>query len=76
MWCLTGPLSTTDTLAHKDIISMKKLIAEGKLDECKVVLGWETDTRSLLVPFLQGKHSNVNQILTNYSHLNEPINNN
>jgi hypothetical protein len=36
-----------DILPRKDIISMKKIRAEGRLEEIKTVLGWVLNTRSL-----------------------------
>ena len=36
-------------IPRKDIISLKKLRAEGQLSEIKTVLGWELNTRRLLI---------------------------
>jgi hypothetical protein len=43
------PISPKDPIPRDPIISRKKLLAEGKMDECKVVLGWYIHTRSLLI---------------------------
>jgi len=46
---LARPNSDTDVIPRKDIISLKKLRAEGQLSEIKTVLGWELNTRRLLI---------------------------
>jgi len=46
---LSRPLSPEDIIPRKDIISIKKLHAEGQLCETKTVLGWDINTRSLLI---------------------------
>ena len=38
------PVNTQDPIERDDVISVRKLLAEGKLEEVKVVLGWEIDT--------------------------------
>jgi hypothetical protein len=43
------PASTQDIIPRKDIILLKKLQAEGRLEELKTVLGWVINTRSLLI---------------------------
>jgi hypothetical protein len=49
------PLDPINPMPRKDIIAMKKFLAEGKLEERKIVLGWEIDTRSLIVSLPQDK---------------------
>ncbi len=46
---LTRPIDPTDVIPRKDIISLKKLKAEGRLEETKKVLGWNLDTRRLTI---------------------------
>jgi len=41
------PTDSHDIIPRKDIISMKKFRAEGRLEEIKTVLGWVLNTRSL-----------------------------
>jgi hypothetical protein len=46
---LARPASNQDVVPRKDIISIKKLQAEGWLEETKTILGWVIKTRSLLI---------------------------
>jgi hypothetical protein len=46
---LSRPNSDLDVIPRKDIISLKKLCAEGQLSEVKTVLGWTLNTRSLTI---------------------------
>jgi hypothetical protein len=46
---LARPISNRDVIPRKDIISLKKLQAEGQPSEIKTVLGWTLDTRRLLI---------------------------
>ncbi len=46
---LARPLSQEDIIPRKDIISLKKLQAEGQLSEVKIILGWEINTRLLTI---------------------------
>jgi hypothetical protein len=46
---LSRPNSVHDIVPRRDIISLKKLRAEGQLSEIKTVLGWVINTRSLLI---------------------------
>jgi len=46
---LARPSSHQDFIPRKDIISLKKLKAEGRLEETKIVLGWLINTRFLLI---------------------------
>jgi hypothetical protein len=43
---LARPASDQDIVPRKDIISIKKLKAEGRLEETKTILGWVINTRS------------------------------
>jgi hypothetical protein len=49
------PASDQDFLPRKDIISLKKLKVEGRLEETKMVLGWQINTRSLLISLPDSK---------------------
>jgi hypothetical protein len=44
---IARPLDPLDFIPRKEIISMKKIQAEGRLEETKRVLGWDLNTRSL-----------------------------
>jgi hypothetical protein len=44
---LARPLDSNDIIPRKDIISLKKIKAEGRIEEQKTVLGWILNTRSL-----------------------------
>jgi hypothetical protein len=46
---ISQPQDPNDPILRKDIISRKKFIAEGKLEEEKLVLGWKINTRSLII---------------------------
>ena len=46
---ISRPQDPNDPILRKDIISRKKFIAEGKLEEEKLVLGWKINTRSLII---------------------------
>jgi hypothetical protein len=46
---LARPNTNLDVIPRKEIISLKKLQAEGQLSEVKTVLGWNLDTRRLLI---------------------------
>jgi len=49
------PHSSFDVIPRKDVISIKKLCAEGQLSETKTVLGWNLNTRSLLISLPENK---------------------
>jgi len=55
---IARPASLQDIIPRKDIISIKKLQAEGRLEEVKTVLGWVIDTRSLLISLPVHKFQN------------------
>ena len=46
---LARPLLEQDILPRKDIIFLKKLQAEGRLEETKIILGWMINTRLLQI---------------------------
>jgi len=46
---LARPNTNLDVIPRKEIISLKKLQAEGQLSEIKTVLGWNLDTRRLVI---------------------------
>jgi len=46
---LARPLSEKVVIPRKDIISLKKLQAEGRLEETKTILGWVINTRLLQI---------------------------
>lgn len=53
---LSRPLSSSDVIHRKDIISMKKYAAEGRMEEQKTVLGWIINTRTLRISLPPHKH--------------------
>lgn len=50
--------NSLDPIPQKDILSLKKLLAEGHMEESKFVLGWELNTRSLSISLPIDKHRN------------------
>jgi hypothetical protein len=64
---LARPLNPDDPIPRNPIISQKKLLAEGKMEECKIILGWHINTRSLLISLPKDKHekwiTQIDQIL-------------
>jgi hypothetical protein len=50
------PVDESNTLLRKDLISMKKYIAEGRMEEQKTVLGWNINSRSLSISLPPDKH--------------------
>jgi hypothetical protein len=53
---LARPLNLDDPIPRSHIISQKKLIAEGQLEECKTILGWSINTRALSISLPLDKH--------------------
>jgi hypothetical protein len=49
-------MDSKDPLPCQEIISLKKLKAEGRLVETKTVLGWDLDTRQLLISLPMDKY--------------------
>jgi hypothetical protein len=62
---LARPVNTNDTIPHKDIISIKKLLAEGPIEETKTILGWFVNTRLLSIHLPTDKHSTWSKSITN-----------
>jgi hypothetical protein len=54
---LSRPLDETDHIPRRNILAMKKFIAEGKQEERKIVLGWLIDTRSLTISLPTDKYT-------------------
>jgi hypothetical protein len=52
---IARPVDLADVIPRKEIISMKKFQAEGRLEETKRVLGWDLNTRSLRLSLLPEK---------------------
>ncbi len=52
---LARPLDSSDKIPRKDIISMKKFRAEGRLEEVKRILGWDLNTRTMLLSLPEDK---------------------
>jgi hypothetical protein len=55
---LARPLDKEDILPRKDIVSLKKFKAEGRLEEVKTVLGWIINTRTLTISLSDDKLRN------------------
>jgi hypothetical protein len=53
---LARPTNDNDIIPRKDIISIKKLMAEGQMSETKIVLGWLINTRTLSISLPLDKH--------------------
>jgi hypothetical protein len=46
---IANPPDLSESIPRNFIISMKKFIAEGKMEESKTILGWVINTRSLII---------------------------
>jgi hypothetical protein len=62
---LTRPLDDSDVLPRRDIISLKKYKAEGRLEEVKKVLGWIINTRSLKISLPSDKFTEWSRDIQN-----------
>jgi len=66
---LARPLNENDPIPRHPMISQKKLLAEGRMDECKIILGWQINTRSLQISLPLDKHLKwiyqINSIISN-----------
>jgi len=66
---LARPLNKNDPIPRHPMISQKKLLAEGRMDECKIILGWQINTRSLQISLPLDKHLKwiyqINSIISN-----------
>ena len=49
MHLIGRPFDFNDPITHLDLASITKLIAEARLEETKILLGWKLDTRTLTV---------------------------
>lgn len=62
------PLNPNDPIPRVKIISLQKLKAEGRLEETKIFLGWEYNTRLLTISLSHDKYNNwannMNKILS------------
>ena len=65
------PISPNEPISLKDLISIDKLKAEGRMEEMKLDLGWKFDTRRLLVALSDDKYAawstKIKQLLVNGS---------
>jgi hypothetical protein len=68
-------LDNTNDIPRVDIISSKKLQAEGTFEEVKIVLGWIVNTRSLLISLPSDKHErwskDINKMISSGKSSNE-----
>jgi hypothetical protein len=53
---LGRPIRSDEPLHRDPLLAISKLLAEGRLTEIQVVLGWEIDTRRLLIRLPADKH--------------------
>ena len=51
------PISADEPISRHDLISIDKLKAEGRMEETKIDLGWQFDTRRLLIALPNDKFS-------------------
>jgi hypothetical protein len=60
-------LDPDDRIPRKDIISLKKYAAKGRMEETKLVLGWLLNSRSLEISLPADKHtiwvSDINHLI-------------
>jgi hypothetical protein len=68
---IARPVDPNDDLPRVDIISSKKLKAEGTLEEIKTVLGWVINTRHLLISLPPDKHKKWSSDITKIIHSNK-----
>jgi hypothetical protein len=65
---VSRPLDDKDQIPRKDIISLKKFIAEGTPSETKIVLGWLLNTRTLRISLTEHKfkawHKDLEDLLS------------
>jgi hypothetical protein len=66
---IARPLDPEDVIPRKDIISLKKYSAEGRLEETKKVLGWILNSRTLQISLPPDKYTewsrDIRLLLTN-----------
>jgi hypothetical protein len=72
---MSQPLDNTDDIPRVDIISSKKLQAEGTFEEVKIVLGWVVNTRSLVISLPSDKYKrwseDINKMISSGKSSNE-----
>jgi hypothetical protein len=65
---MSRPVDNSEDIPRVDIISTKKLKAEGTFEEVKIVLGWEINTRNLLISLPADKYKrwteDINRMIT------------
>lgn len=49
------PVNEQDPLVREDVLSLRKLLGEGKLEEVKIILGWIVDSRRFIVKLTNDK---------------------
>ena len=49
------PVNENDPLPREDVLSLRKLLGEGKLEEVKVILGWMVDSRRFTIKLTEDK---------------------
>ena len=64
IYIIARQLSPNQHISRDDIACIKKLLGEGALSEIKAILGWEFDTRRLLIRLPNNKFQAWNNIIT------------
>ena len=62
---LGRPLLSTEPISRSDLLCLRKLLAEGRLEEVKNTLGWDIDTRTFSVKLPTHKFTAWNLSITN-----------
>ncbi|MGH7955272.1 MAG: hypothetical protein ACREOZ_04855 [Gloeomargaritales cyanobacterium] len=55
------PVQAHEPIPRDDILSLKKLLGEGRMEEIKVILGWEVNSRALTIALPIEKYSSWRQ---------------
>ena len=50
------PCNSTDPIPCDDLLSLKKLAGEGRMEEVKIILGWEIIMRQLTIALHESKY--------------------
>ena len=53
---ISRPTDPAEPIPRDDILSLKKLAGEGKMEEIKIILGWEINTRALTISLPEAKY--------------------
>ena len=56
IYSIGRPIHAQEPITRKNLMCFRKLLAEGRLEETKTILGWKIDTRRLLIQLPQHKY--------------------